>query len=35
MCSTSLMVPVRLCAGIASARSMLVGNAAATAALLR
>src|SRR5215470_9194973 len=35
MCSTSRMVPVRLCAGIASARSMLWGKAAAAAALLR
>ena len=35
MCSTSPMVPVRWCAGIASARSMLCGNAAVAAALVR
>ncbi len=35
MCSTSLMVPVRWCAGIASALSMLPGNVAAAAAVPR
>lgn len=34
MCSTSRMVPVRLLAGIASARRMLSGNAANVAAAM-